>query len=311
MSELKLIMLSAMYENGGNTTHRILDGHPNLFVYPFESQVGTGFASDMLASTVPARYRWPEFPMDVSPEQAYEMFWDEELKTLLRVPRRSKFAECGLEMDEADRKARFVEVCRDLPVARASYVEAYFRSTFDAWRNYARTGKETHYVGYNPVQVLDTDKILGDFPYGHVVHVVRNPYSGFADTRKRPFPLSAVRYAWTWNLAQHYALTYADKYRGRFHIVRFEDLVSNPQAAMTKLLGDLGLPMAEECLHPSFNRTKLREVYPWGTIRVPTPEVNEATANELSGEDRQAIRTECKVMMSQLGYADFFERHLV
>ena len=26
----KLIMMSAMYENGGNTTHRLLDGHPDL-----------------------------------------------------------------------------------------------------------------------------------------------------------------------------------------------------------------------------------------------------------------------------------------
>jgi hypothetical protein len=80
---------------------------------------------------------------------------------------------------------------------------------------------------------------------------------------------------------------------------------------MSTLLSDLGLPMAEECLHPSFNGTKLKEVYPWGTIRVPTPEVNEATANELSNEHRQVIKKECRVMMSQLGYADFFERHLM
>jgi hypothetical protein len=310
MSQLKLIMLSAMYENGGNTTHRMLDGHPNLFVYPFESQVGSGAASDMLTSVVPIRYRWPEFPMEVSPEQAYEMFWDEELKTFLRIPKRSKFANCGLQMSETERKARFAEIFRELPPARASFVEAYFRSTFDTWKNYARTGKETHYVGYNPVQVLDTDKILKDFPNGHVVHVVRNPYSGFSDTSKRPFPLSTVKYAWTWNLAQHYALTYQEKYRGRFHLVRFEDLVADTNATMSKLLAGLGLPMAEECLYPSFNKTRLKEVYPWGTIRVPTPQVNIATANELSLEQKQTIRSECTVMMSVLGYSDFFERHL-
>jgi hypothetical protein len=310
MSELKLIMLSAMYENGGNTTHRMLDGHPNLFVYPFESQVGSGAGADMLSSVVPIRYRWPEFPMDVSPEAAYEMFWDEELKTLLRVPKRSKFVDCGLQMNEAERKARFAEICRALPLARASFIEAYFRSTFDTWKNYARTGKETHYVGYNPVQVLDTDKILRDFPNGHVVHVVRNPYSGYSDTSKRPFPLSPVKYAWTWNLSQHYALTYQDKYRDRFHIVRFEDLVADTRATMGKLLGELGLPMADECLFPSFNRTRLKEVYPWGTIRIPTPEVNIATANEISVESKQVIRTESKVMMSLLGYGDFFDRHL-
>ena len=97
---MNVIMLSAMYENGGNTTHRLLDGHPNLFVYPFESQVGTGAANDFLTSYVPIRYRWPEFGSDVDPTTAYEMFWDEELKTLLRVPGRSKFKDCGLKMDE-------------------------------------------------------------------------------------------------------------------------------------------------------------------------------------------------------------------
>jgi hypothetical protein len=30
MSDFRLLMISAMYENGGNTTHRFLDGHPQL-----------------------------------------------------------------------------------------------------------------------------------------------------------------------------------------------------------------------------------------------------------------------------------------
>ena len=40
-SNFRLLMISAMYENGGNTTQRLLDGHPELFSYPFESQPGT------------------------------------------------------------------------------------------------------------------------------------------------------------------------------------------------------------------------------------------------------------------------------
>jgi hypothetical protein len=64
MSQFKLIMISAMYENGGNTTHRLLDGHPELFAYPFESQVGTNLVSDYLSSYVPFKYRWPEFSLE-------------------------------------------------------------------------------------------------------------------------------------------------------------------------------------------------------------------------------------------------------
>ena len=299
---MKVIMLSAMYENGGNTTHRMLDGHPGLFVYPFESQVGTGAGSDFLTSYVPLRYRWPEFFTDTTPRQAYEMFWDEELKTLLRVPSRSKFRDCGLQMDERVRIAEFVQACDGKPLTRATFVNAYFASTFAAWTNVRRTGREEYYVGYNPVQVFDTDKILADFPDGHVIHVVRNPYSGFADTIKRPFPLGVKRYGWTWNLCQHMALTYREKYPARFHLIRFEDLVADTAGTMAALLSRLGLPMADECLHPSFNGVRLEQVFPWGTIRIPTPAANLATAAELSEAQRRELEGETFVMQRLLGY---------
>lgn len=303
---MKLIMLSAMYENGGNTTHRLLDGHPSLFVYPFESQVGTGAGNDFLTSYVPIRYRWPEFSSDVDAATAYEMFWDEELKTLLRVPGRSKFRDCGLKMDESKRKAAFIAATRGKPLNRATFVNAFFQSTFETWENVNRSGKETHFVGYNPVQVFDTDKILADFPDGHVIHVARNPYSGFADTSKRPFPLGLKRYAWTWNLCQHMALTYRDKYPGRFHLVRFEDIVADTPRTMAKLLKDMGLPESERCTYPSFNGVRLEEVFPWGTIRVPTTEANMATANELTAEQKRDMKTETLQMQRLLGYDQLF-----
>jgi hypothetical protein len=310
MNEFRLIMLSAMYENGGNTTHRMFDGHPQLFVYPFESQVGTGFANDQFTSLVPVRYRWPEFPSDVTAEQAYEMFWDEELKTLLRVPQRSKFRDCGLVMDEDDRRRKFAAVVASKPACRATYVEAYYRSAFEAWTNYDRTGQECAMVGYNPVQVLDTDKILRDFPLGHVVHVVRNPWAGFADTLRRPFPLSLERYAWLWSVCQLLALTYRGKYPDRFHLVRFEDLAASPADTMRKVLGEVGLPMSEHCLAPSFNRKCLEQVYPWGTIRTPTPEANVATASSLDRDQIERMRVESSVMISAMGYDEFYTRHL-
>jgi hypothetical protein len=311
MTDFNLIMLSAMYENGGNTTHRMLDGHPRLFVYPFESQVGTGAGSDWLTSVAPLRYRWPEFSGDATPESAYEAFWDEELKTLLRVPKRSKFVDCGLQMNEAERKAWFANFLRGKPITRANCVEAYYRSTFETWKNYNRSGQETHWVGYNPVQCLDTDKILRDFPDGHVLHVVRNPWSGYADTKKRPFPLSLERYAWLWSLCQHMALVFQEKYAGHFHIMRFEDMVADPRATLGRVLGEIGLPFSDECLHPSFNRKKLEQVYPWGTIRVPTPAANVATANELSPGEKKHMLVQTGVMLKLHGYGQFYDQHLV
>lgn len=307
MANFNLIMISAMYENGGNTTHRMLDGHPQLHVYPFESQVGTGFNNDYLASYVPIRYRWPEFPMTQTPEADYEAFWDEELKTYLRVPARSKFRECGLVMDEARRKARFVELVGQLGRTRANLVQAFFRSTFDTWENLNRTGREIACVGYNPVQVLDTEKILADFPAGHVVHVCRNPYAGYADQFRRPFPPSLERYAHTWAYCQTLALTYARMYPGRFHIVRFEDLVADRKATASRLLAAMGLEDSDSCLYPSFNGVELKVIKPWGTIRTPTPEENMSTANELDAAQKARVRAITSVPHHLMGYDRFLE----
>jgi hypothetical protein len=293
---MPLIMISAMYENGGNTTHRMLDGHPELFVYPFESQVGTGQVNDYLTSFVPIRYRWPEFGLDGQPEQDYEAFWDEELKTYLRVRSRSKFRDCGLQMDEAERKREFVAYLQGKPRTRRNLVLAFYHSTFATWRNLNRTGAEKWFVGYNPVQVFDYPKIFADFPDGHMIHVVRHPFGGYADTKKRPFPISLERYGWTWNHCQHMALVAAGQFPDRFHILRFEDLVAGPKAALEPIFAKIGLKWSDKCLAPTFNAESMGEIAPWGTIKTPTTEANLATRNELSADEKTRMTGVTRVM---------------
>jgi len=300
-----LIMISAMYENGGNTTHRFLDGHPELFVYPFESQTGNTQTTSMFTGFFPHRYEWPEFPMGRTPEQYYEMFWDEEMKSRLRVPHVSKFRDAPMDIKESERKEIFVKFLKDNGITRANIMTAYYKSSFDAWKNVQRTGKEKFYVGYNPVVGVHAEAILTDFPTGHVIHVARNPWSAFADTSKRPYPLPLYRYTLSWSVVQLMALTMAERYPDRFHIVRFEDLVADPKATMTKLASKLGIAFDEILTYPSWNGKKMEEVYPWGTVRIPTPEANVATANELTDAQKKEIRSIASPMIKALGYENF------
>lgn len=302
----RLIMISATYENGGNTLHRLLDGHPDCHVYPFESQVGTPLVSDYLTSFVPCKYRWPEFSLTATIEQDYEAIYDEELKVLLRTPQRSKFRHCGLVMDERKRLDRFRRHLAGRPRSRAAIVEAYFRGTFEAWEDYhAPNQRRAYYVGYNPMQILDAEKILADLPDAQLIHVVRNPYSAYADTKKRPYPLSLSRYVWTWNVAQQMALTYAAKYPGQVHVVRFEDLIAEPKRTLTPLLTGMGLKWSERCAEPSWNGDEMKQVYPWGTIRSATPEANVLTMQELSQEEAAEITRLSFLMQQHLGYEEF------
>lgn len=307
-----LIMVSAFHEQGGNVLHRHLDGHESLFVYPFESQLATAHSSNLLTPAVPQRYAWPEFTTEMTPEQAYQAMWDEEMKTYLRTPWRSKFKDCGIEMDEAKRIEAFVNDCqvsRELNYdgneqrtnTRGEYVQAFFRSTFTAWTNRATSGAETHYVGYSPPVGMDADKIFADFPNASIVHIVRNPWSGYADTIKRPFPFGLARYCQIWNTVQLAALTYAHKHP-RFFIVQYEDLVANPKQTMDWLMESFSLPISDKVYYPSFDGKRLESVKPWGTIVSATPEANIATACELNDDQRDAISVECGVMLDVLGY---------
>jgi hypothetical protein len=280
-----------MYENGGNTTHRFLDGHPGLYVYPYESQIGTRLVNDHLSSLFPVKYRWPVFALDATPQQDYFAIIDEETNIRVRTPHVSKFRHMPFDLADADRLAAFVRyVNTHGGRSRATNVAAFYVSTFEAWKDVKRSGQEQVYVGYSPIIGVDGDKILSDMPQAHVLHVVRNPWSAYADTKKRPVPLSLHHYMLGWTLNQYYALYYKDRFPGRFHIVRAEDVMADSVGTLGKVLDKLGLGPDDALKKPTWNGTELQEVYPWGTLRKVTPEQNRKTGLELSAEERDRIR---------------------
>jgi len=303
----KLLMIGAMYENGGNTTHRFLDGHPQMYVYPFESQPGTRMVNDMLSSVFPVKYRWPVFALDATPEQDYKAIIDEECKVRARTANVSKFRHMPFDFSDDERLELYTAHVKKSGRSRANNMAAFFKATFEAWKDYNKSGEESVYVGYSPIIGVDGDKILRDLPDAHFLHVVRNPWSAYADTRKRPVPLSLPDYMLGWTLNQHYALLYQQKFPERFHIVRAEDVMANSYEALGAICEKLGLSRADSLKQPTWNGTQLEEVYPWGTIRKATPEANLATANELSRDEQEEIRERTWQYLEHFDYASFLK----
>lgn len=308
MNPFRLLMLSAMNENGGNTTHRLLDGHPELFTYPYESQLGTRFVADHLSGMYPAKYRWPLFPVGCSADDYYEMIIDEETKILLRTPHVSKFREAGMQMQESERRRIFTQVLGSRQ-HRAAIIEAFFVATFRAWTNLNASGRERLYVGYNPIIVVDAQAILDDLQgHGYVLHVVRNPFSAYADRKKRPTRQSIEHYTQAWQICLQQALYVQRRHPDHCFLLRYEDIIENPRQVLGALLGKLGLSDSPTLEQPSWNGQPLQQVYPWGTIRIPTPEVNLATARQLSPDEIGEIHDRLQVSLDGLGYLDFYNQ---
>ena len=291
--------------NGGNTTQRLLDGHPELYSYPFESQPGTRYVQDHLTSLFPVKYRWPVFPLSSTPEADYETIIDEECKVRLKTPQSSKFRDYPIRMSDRERKAIFLEYLRGKERTRANLVEAFFRASADAWKDARRSGREAVYVGYSPIISVDAGAILADVPGAHVLHVVRNPWSAYADTKKRPVPLSLAHYMLGWTLNQYHALLYREMFPDRMHVVRAEDVMRDPHGTLAGILSRLGVEPAESLRAPTWNAQRLEQVYPWGTIRIPTPEQNRREAESLSAAERDEIRARTWQYLETFDYRSF------
>lgn len=303
MKQFELIMISAMYENGGNTLQRHLDGHPELYVYPFESQLGTFKLQDYLVSLFPQKYRWPEFGLDGKFDKDYEAIIDEEFKVRINTPHVSKFRDVSnLGCSNADRKEAFLQWLHQKPRTRANIIEAFFRSTFDVWKTLNQGGKEHVYVGYSPIIGVDAEKIIADFPKVKILHIVRNPYAAYAETKRRPVPYSLQRYVQTWNIVQLLALNFTQLYPRNFILIRYEDMVANKVGFFKKLSVKLGISYSDSMSYPSWNGKRLEHQYPWGTIEIPTEEANEKTIKELTSQEHDEIKKQSTIINKALRY---------
>lgn len=291
MGNFNFVMISAGFEHGGNVTHRHLDGHPNMLVYPFESQLGNRDFNDFLASVERVQYRYPEFPEGLNAEELHEQIIDEEMKTFLRKRNGSKFKDADLVLDENNRKEAFKKYLGEEPFTRKKVIEAFFRATFAAWENYyVEPSEDMVYVGYSPGIGIDAARMVRDFPDIKIMHIVRNPFSAYRDTKRRPFPQPLSKYLITWNIYHSTVEMYAKMYPNNVKIFRYEDLVADKEGFMREVAKFIGVKFNESMLYPSWNGKEIKDmIAPWGTVLKSDENYNSSIIDELTQEEKQQI----------------------
>jgi hypothetical protein len=212
------------------------------------------------------------------------------------------------DFSDDERRKHFLRHVAASGRSAANNVGAFFKATFDAWKDYRRSGRERIHVGYSPAFVVDAALMITQMPNAHVLHVVRNPWSAYADTRKRPVPLPLASYMLCWSVNQHFALLNKKLFPDRMHIVRIEDVMANPRSTFAPVCDALGIEAGASLDTPSWNGTKLDQVYPWGTIHRVTPEANRSTAAELSADEQAEVRQHAGLFLKPFGYDDFLEQ---
>jgi len=81
--------------------------------------------------------------------------------------------------------------------------------------------------------------------------------------------------------------------------------MADPRRTLGAVCEKLGLEPADTLQTPTWNGTPLNEIYPWGTIRTPTPAANRATAEELSPRERDEVRARAWQYLETFDYKGF------
>ena len=76
-----------------------------------------------------------------------------------RTPQVSKFRDMPFDFSDDERCEIYKSYVAETGRSRANNVAAFFKATFDAWKDYRRTGEQEVYVGYSPIVDVDAGKI--------------------------------------------------------------------------------------------------------------------------------------------------------
>jgi len=300
----RLVLISAWNDSGGGFLHRLFDGHPECFVYPFELQLGTALLHDGFESWFRPKYRWPILPEDLgaaSPEQLFELFVDDEVKGYLRGRAASKFREFDLELSMETWRTQFAARLGAAPRTPERVVAAYVGGLFAAWRNRRGSGRERIYLAHCPTIVLDADRLLVDCPGARLIHVVRRPTSGFVDMRRRVPDMEVASYSRKWSLINMLGFYFAEKYPARMTTVRLDRLIEQQAAELGRLCAWLGLGYDAVLEGPTWNREPLAHLWPFGGVPVVSAAHERECEDSLSFEDRAVIDEETSAVRALYG----------
>ena len=222
-------------------------------------------------SMFPVKYRWPVFALDATPAEDYHAIIDEEGKVRARTPHVSKFrAHAVRPLRRRARRAStasYVDADRALARRTTWRRSSAPRSTPGRTTGGAAARRSTSATARSSSST--PRRSSATCRSAHVLHVVRNPWSAYADTKKRPVPLSLADYMLGWTLNQYHALLVPRAVPGRLHIVRAEDVMARPARDARAPSAKRSASSAPDSLaHAELERpAPSTEVYPWGTIR--------------------------------------------
>lgn len=264
------IFLLGAHKSGTTLLRGVFDGHPDLFVLPFESHYFQNMCywvdynlrrqRPETLSTAEIISRFSDRLQHLNETQ--DRFGDTPRNFEINIER---FLEVfGTFSEQLDERERFELLMQ------AYYHALYGESLPDHKRIVEKSVEHAEFAPF----------LRQMFPKARFIHIVRNPYANIVSLRKAKikqfgFPLVSRMLESFYN--SYYHLYRNQRLIENYHIVKYEELLKEPEKKITEMARFLNLNVEESMMEP----TKFGD--PWSG--------NSSTGDELSGFDTSRINS--------------------
>jgi sulfotransferase family protein len=302
-----LFLITQAQRSGGTLLLRLLDGHPELHVVPFQLR-GIDQAAKRMPETSAQAWSALHDPRLV---ERYEEGYRQRKGAVLDDDVTHSF-----ELDP-ERQREVYDECAaalDRPATRDLFA-CYFTSYFSAWRDYAGGGSARWLVGFEPgvVRSLRRRQALHEiYPDGRGISIVRDPWSWYASARRwepqwqnREVALDhwcrTSAGALKWRTERKEAERKAGMRKRGVDLISFDALLRDTETTMRRLAAWLGIEFRPELLRPTFNGRPIRANTSFSDVDtgVSSKPLGRAR-DELDAEDVDYIEQHCGALYRRL-----------
>jgi hypothetical protein len=276
-----LFLISQAQRSGGSLLLRLLDGHPECNVVPFQLR-----GLDEVAKRPPTNL-----------EEAWKKFYDPKLALRYEAGHRQRKHDIlrdeetfSFDLQPELQRAIFDACAGGREPSLRNLFDCYFTSYFNAWLDYDNlmTGEKRWVVGFEPGVARSLSRrtaVRNLYPDGRVVSIVRDPWSWYASARRweaRWAEREAALDHWCsvaggtlkWQRKQ-------SKQRREVRLVTFEKLLTETEETMRRIARWIGIEFRPELTRPTFNGRPIKANTSFSDVQT---EVSTAPLERAQGE---------------------------
>ena len=241
------IFILGAHKSGTSLLRSLFDGNQGIFVVPMESH-------PFLLLNFWVRYSIKKRPigsMDADSFISNAVDWISKSNRNVDV-----FSDSILEniFNEAVFKEFITNELKNLKKDNSKFIEAYFNAIYTSLSNGVEMKESTRVVEKSVENFEFVNVLKHLFPQAFFIHIIRNPYSNLVSLRKYKsrsdkFP-HLPRLVKTIEDSFYYAFINSQSIE-KYKILRYEDLVSNPEHEMRDICKFTDLEFSESFLRPT------------------------------------------------------------